>query len=213
MKLRSVGWAFALFVVSVSVGASACNFYFSYDSISASIGTVGEIGIRVEKTHNKCTMTSTDEYLIQGEGVQILGETEWEEVGAEVYEKWLQVSLSEVGDGFVKISKDCTKEGYQEAVLPITGLEASHSDENWSLAWSGAYPFETSETVTSVAGPPAVDNSRLSVADITVDVPEDIELPDDLPESVRLFTTTTDDGLSAVLLVGDGLFLRFDHLL
>lgn len=55
-------------------------------------------------------------------------------------------------------------------------------------------------------------DSQLSVAGLTVNIPDGIELPDDLPTSVRLFTTTTDDGLFAVLLVGDGLFLRFDHI-
>jgi len=213
MRARSVGWVFALLIASFSVGASACNFYFSYDAISASIGTVGEIGIRVEKTHNKCTLTSMDEYLIEGEGVQILGETEWEEVGADVYEKWIQVSLSETGDGLIRISKDCTKEGYQEEILPITGLTPNSEDAVWTLAWSGTYPFEVSGTVTSVVGQPAVDDSQLSVAGLTVNIPEGIELPEDLPASVRLFTETTDAGFSAVLLVGDGLFLRFDHLL
>ncbi|GAH27161.1 unnamed protein product [marine sediment metagenome] len=60
------------------------------------------------------------DYQFDWEGIQILGETDWEEIGPQLYEKWFQVSLSSIGEGFLKISKDCSKEGYEEAVLPIT---------------------------------------------------------------------------------------------
>ena len=213
MKLRFVGWVLALSIALFSVGATACNFYFSYDSIAASIGTVGEIGIRVEKTHKKCTLTSMDEYVIEGVGIQILGETAWENVGSNLYEKWIQVSLSETGDGFVKISKDCSKEGYQEAVLPITGLPGDSDEDVWTLAWSGSYPFETPEVVNSVVGQPIFGGSTLTIGDVTVGVPEGIGIPESLPASVRLYTTVLDGGIAPVLLLGDGIFLRFDHLL
>lgn len=104
----------------VSFPALACEFTFNYDRIEAPIGTVGEIGVRVEKTHPRCTMDDSLDYQFDWEGIQILGETDWEEIGPQLYEKWFQVSLSSIGEGFLKISKDCSKEGYEEAVLPIT---------------------------------------------------------------------------------------------
>jgi hypothetical protein len=103
-----------------SLPALACEFTFNYDRIEAPIGTVGEIGVRVEKTHLRCTMDGSLDYQFDWEGIQILGETDWEEIGPQLYEKWFQVSLSSIGEGFLKISKDCSKEGYEEAVLPIT---------------------------------------------------------------------------------------------
>lgn len=107
----------------VSFPALACEFSFNYDRIEAPIGTVGEIGVRVEKTHRRCTMDDSLDYQFDWEGIQILGETDWEEIGPQLYEKWFQVSLSSIGEGFLKISKDCSKEGYEEAVLSITVTE------------------------------------------------------------------------------------------
>jgi len=73
---------FAAFALS----ASACTFYFNYVSISAPIGTVGEVRIRVQKTHARCTMSSMDEYTIEGRGIQILGRTTWEDLGGALTE-------------------------------------------------------------------------------------------------------------------------------
>ncbi len=103
----------------VSFPALACEFTFNYDRIEAPIGTRGEIGVRVEKTHGKCTMDDPLDYQFDWEGIEILGETDWEKIGPQLYEKWFQVSLSSIGEGFLKISKDCSKEGYEEAALPI----------------------------------------------------------------------------------------------
>ena len=110
-------------VAIVSFPGLACEFTFNYDRIEAPIGTVGEIGVRVEKTHQKYTMDDPLDYQFDWEGIEILGETDWEKIGPQLYEKWFQVSLSSIGEGFLKISKDCSKEGYEEAVLPITVTE------------------------------------------------------------------------------------------
>ena len=79
MKRVYVAFAALSLLALFTLSASACEFYFSYESISAPIGTVGEIGIRVQKTHAKCTLSSMDDYAIDGEGIQILGETAWED--------------------------------------------------------------------------------------------------------------------------------------
>lgn len=54
MRNRTIQMAFfaliSLFPVSRTV--AACDFTFNYDQITASVGTVGEIGVRVQKTHN-----------------------------------------------------------------------------------------------------------------------------------------------------------------
>ena len=205
------GWLVVLGVGVASLAANACDFYFNYDSIAAPIGTVGEIGIRIQKTHNNCTLTSMDEYIIEGAGIQILGETPWEDVGRDLYEKWLQVSLSLTGEGFLKISKTCTKEGYQEQVLPIAVRPSESEDSVWAKAWNGDYPFETSWATHSIMGAPTLEENTLSISSVSVVIPSGTALPEELPETLRLFTTQRDGATIALLLVGDGLFLRFDQ--
>jgi hypothetical protein len=206
------GWATVALVVLFSVGTSACTYTFSYDSVSAPIGTVGDIGIHVQKTHNNCTLSSMDEYAIEGQGIQILGETGWEYLGSNVYEKWVQVSLSEMGDGTLKISKTCTKEGYEEKLLPITSLPAEQEDGLWAAAWAGAYPFDAPGDVASVLGAPVVQDGRLMVDGVAVTLPPSVTVPEVLPATVRLFTTVSSGETVAILLVGAGLFFRLDHV-
>ena len=206
----AVGALVALALFALSVGA--CTFYFNYESISAPIGTVGEIGIRVQKTHAQCTLSSMDEYVIDGEGIQILGETAWEDLGGGLYEKWVQVSLSREGDGTLRISKTCTKEGYEEKVLPITVLPPDE-DAVWTSAWEGEYPFESSEDVVSVLDVVMVGEGSLEVAGRTLALPEGAVLPSELPATVRVFYAEIAGQPVALLLVGDGMFVRFDHLI
>jgi len=197
----------ALFALS----ASACTFAFSYESISAPIGTVGDVGIRVQKTHARCTLSSMNDYLIDGEGIQILGETAWEDLGGDLYEKWVQISLSEEGEGALRISKTCTKEGYEEKVLPITSL-APDEGAAWATAWNGEYPFDAPANVENVLDTVAVSDGTLAVGGLTFALSDGIALPSELPETVRIFYMNAASEPVALLLVGEGLFVRFDHL-
>jgi len=212
MRRATIAAATTALLAAFALSASACTFYFNYESITAPIGTVGEIGIRVQKTHAKCTLPSMDEYVIDGEGIQILGETAWEDLGGNLFEKWIQVSLAEEGDGFLRISKDCTKEGYEEEILPISTL-APTDEAAWTAAWDGAYPYDASAAVTSALGEMIVGDGVLEVGGVTVRLPQGAILPDELPGTVRVFYATDADEPIVLLLVGDGLFLRFDHLL
>jgi len=197
----------------LSLAASACTFEFNYAAIEAPIGTVGEVGVRVQKTHNNCTLSSMDDYLLEGSGIQILGATAWEDLGGGLYEKWLQISLSEVGDGSLKISKTCTKEGYEEKILPIVTLASDSSDAIWTLAWNGTYPFEESGAVLNDVGTPALHDGVLTVGALSVTVPTNLQMPDILPNSVRLYALDSAEDLTPLLLVGEDVFIRFDHLL
>jgi len=204
--------AAATAVTMAAVGASACDFFFSYTEVTAPIGTYGEIGVRVQKTHNNCTLSSMDDYELAWENVQILGSTEWEEVGPNLYERWFQVSLSEIGEGYLMVSKDCTKEGYQEAILPITVLDPDEGGI-WEQASGGTYPLDAPSdgTIESVAGPASYEAGALSIGGVTVELPA--EIPSDLAEA-RLFFTTPDAGdVLPLLVVADGSFVRFDHLI
>jgi len=52
-----------------SLPALACEFTFSYDRIEAPIGTVGEIGVRIEETHKRCTMDGPLDYQFNWERI------------------------------------------------------------------------------------------------------------------------------------------------
>ena len=112
MKVRMLGLAVGLSLIGIilaSIPALACEFSFNYERIEAPVGTEGEIGVRVEKTHNRCTMPDTLDYQFDWEHIQVLGETDWEETKTGVYEKWFLVSLSSPGEGFLKISRTYSK--------------------------------------------------------------------------------------------------------
>jgi len=83
----------------VGFAAFGCDFVFSYSSINAPLGTSGEVGVRVYKTHANCTLPRPYDYQLTVAGAQILGETSWQETQPNVVEKWVLLSLAEVGDG------------------------------------------------------------------------------------------------------------------
>ena len=207
--------AAAIGLAAVVVGVSACEFLFNYDEITAPLSTVGEIGVRVQKTHNNCTLPSMEDYHFTWENIQVLGEIPWEEVGTNLYEKWFQVSLSQTGDGHLMISKDCTKEGYQEAVLPIS-VFAPDEEGLWQQAHAGAYPLEVPEggDVETIFGDAAYADGVLTVGGVAVELvlaPGNFD--DDLGE-MRLFFMGLDTGeATLLLLVSEHQFLRFDHLI
>lgn len=191
----------------------ACQFVFSYEAIRAPLGTWGEVGIRVYKTHARCTLPSPEEYRISAVGAQILSQTPWREIQPNVLEKWVILSLAQVGEGYLKISKTCTKEGYAEALLPLS-VDPPADSGVWALAMSGTYPFDLpgEAPVYRVSGEPEAISEHLVLEGLVFRLPE--ALPFALPREVALFYTVLPHGeLFPLLLVGEGIFLRFDHRL
>jgi len=201
-------------VLALTLSAAACQFSFNYSEIAAPLGTAGEIGVRVQKDHANCTLPSMDDYQFAWENIQVLGETAWEEIGPDLYEKWFQVSLSEAGDGYLMISKDCTKEGYEEAILRITVLDPAE-DGIWQQANEGIYPLDAPEsgTVESVIGEGVVMEDTLTIGQLAVHLPVVPAGFDGELGLVRVFfTTTSDEDIVPLLIASEGFFLRFDHL-
>ena len=195
-------------VTLVSAAAVACEFEFSYDAIEAPLGTVGEIGIRVTKTHPRCVLSSMDEYDIAGESVQILDQTTWVEVAPNVFETWVTVSLSDVGAGVLRISKFCTKEGYEEALLPVQ-ITTPIADGDWATAVSGLYPFDVAKdsVVETLTGTLTWDGSTLRLGDLVLAAPAYLgEEP--IEAAVTLFVDVSSGEPAPLLAVGDSLFLR-----
>lgn len=212
---KSIGmFVVAMGIVAIALSASACQFSFNYSEITAPLATAGEIGVRVQKDHNNCTLPSMDDYQFAWETIQVLGETTWEEVGSNLYEKWFQVSLSEIGDGYLMISKDCTKEGYEEAVLPITVLDPA-DDGIWQKATGGIYPLDALEsgTVETAVGEGMVSAGSLAVDQMVVELPMvSANFDGDVGVVQLFFTRNADDQIVPLLVASQGFFLRFDHL-
>jgi hypothetical protein len=198
----------------VSINTLGCDFQFSYSSISAPIGTSGEVGIRVYKDHNNCTLPNPYDYDITVLGVQVLSETAWEEIEPNVIEKWIVVSLAEEGEGYVMISKTCTKEGYEEARMPVTASVPTE-DGVWAQAWSGTYPFALSEgyEVLFAVGVPVLADAVLTVDGRSMTLPEVPPMLAALTTTAAVFYTTSGDALLPLLIVGQDLFWRYDHFL
>ena len=199
-----------LAMVMISLPSLACEFTFNYERIEAPIGTVGEIGVRVEKTHRNCTMGDSLDYQFDWKGIQIMGETDWEEIGPQLYEKWFQVSLSSIGEGFFKISRDCSKEGYEEAVLPIT---ITKGEGDWQLALKGEYPYELQSKieVEKTCAQPFLNNDVLKVGKVEVKLPF---LPQELveyKERIELYYYTFKEKALPLLVVSSDFFYRFDQ--
>ncbi|MEA1964059.1 MAG: hypothetical protein U9O41_02915 [Candidatus Aerophobetes bacterium] len=196
----------------IATPALACDFRFSYERINAPMGTTGEVGVQVEKTHKRCTMDDPLDYQFEGEHIQILGESQWEKVDSRVYEKYLLVSLSSPGEGFLRISCTCSKEGYQEATLPILVTEGS---KTWEAAWEGGYPYtaELDREIQSTVGEPELDKNSLTLGSLKLELPY---IPEELrgySESVRVFYTEEKKQIHPLLLVSEDFFLRFDQYL
>ena len=199
-----------LAMIMISLPSLACEFTFNYERIEAPIGTVGEIGVRVEKTHRNCTMGDPFDYQFDWKGIQILGETDWEEIDPQLYEKWFQVSLSSIGEGFLKISRDCSKEGYGEAVLPIT---ITKGEGDWQLALKGEYPYELQSKieVEKTFAQPFLNNDVLKVGKVEVKLPF---LPQELVEykkRIELYYYTFEKKALPLLVVSSDFFYRFDQ--
>jgi len=211
-KLTVSVLAAAITVLGLTLSAAACQFSFNYSEITAPLGTVREISVRVQKDHANCTLPSMDDYQFAWENIQVLGETAWVEIGSDLYERWFQVSLSETGDGYLMISKDCTKEGYEEAILPITVLDPAE-DGIWQQANEGIYPLSAPEngTVESIIGEGIAIDGILTIDQLTIELPVVPDSFDGEVGQVQLFfTRTSNDEIVPLLIASEGFFLRFD---
>lgn len=194
-----------LLLLGGSLTGSACIFTFNYQEIEAPLGVIGTIGIRVQKDHQNCSMEGRMEYQLEWSNIQVLEETEWREVGQDLYEKRLQVLLSEVGSGYFLISKDCEREGYGEKRLPITIREGT---EVWEQAFLGEYPYETEKEIDSLRGPLTLEEDRIRIKDTSIQIqhPHTLENLKNGQEVVVYYVEGEEK--RATLLVGEGFFYK-----
>lgn len=182
----------------------ACEFYFNYPEIRAPLGVTGSIAVRVRKDHQNCTLEGMD-YLLEWENIQVLQETPWVEVGNDLYEKRLQVVLSEMGSGYFLISKDCCREGYEEKRLPI---QVEKGGESWEQAMGEEYPFPVEGEIFSLQGTVTVDQTSLLIQDKVILLPQIPQKLHTYPHPIFVYYQQS-EAKKALLIVGEGIFYPF----
>ena len=122
--------------------------------------------------------------------------------------------MSVPGDGFLKISKTCSKEGDEEAVLPITVTQGENGDV-FMEALAGTYPFEVPMglSLESTIGSVQFDGELLTVNDVSMSLPLNLLAAEGYEGEARMYYAVDEAGIEPLLLVSDAFFYRFDYLL
>ncbi len=197
----------AIILAAVSL---SCEFTFSQEDLSGELGSEAIIKVTIHRDHNNCTMKSMDDYKFEFQNVQLIKETAWKEVSRLTYEKWMIISLSNVGEGYVKIWKVCSKQGYEEGLLPVSVLPRENLIEDIA---SGKFPFdspitkvELKSSKTAVISNTEID--RVLAGSSTLRLPYSVQVLKG--EMIVLFR---DPKEFPVLIAGEGYIYRFDQFL
>ncbi len=214
-------------IMTLSTLAShACEFYFNYEEIVAPLGVTGSIGIRVFKDHSNCSMPDMDGYDLQWKNIQVIEETGWEEVSTSLHEKWIRVVLSEIGQGYFMISKDCTTEGYDSKSIPIT---VTNGGDLWNEVVSGQYPYETELSLKFInhffevdESATKIDRAAIIIENKAIALPSEDEMPDfttvlesiyNYDDTISIYYSEINGVNRALLIAGKTFFYRLDHYL
>lgn len=104
-------------LLMTAIGLS-CNFKIEAESQTVNSGDEFYLRITVVQDHGaKCVLPSNDEYQFDAQNFELLGWTGWEEVANYTLQSWIKVKALDEGSGWVKIWKNCRKEGYDEQVM------------------------------------------------------------------------------------------------
>jgi len=201
-----------LLLLLVAQTSLACEFTFNYESIEAPLATVGDIGIRVYKTHNNCTLQSMNDYHFESDKLQILEESEWQEIERNVYEKWFKVMLSEKGEGYILIWKECSKEGYEEKSLPI---KITGNSEEVKQALAGVYPYEDDINISMESGNIKYIDNNFVINNVKL-VLSEYNLPENILATIVNYQKPvyvfydSNQGNELILIVGEDIYYKFN---
>lgn len=113
-----------VFLMIIAVVGLGCDFEFEVESTSVSIGSEFYVRVVLHQTHNRCVLPSFDDHVhADAEGFELLGQTVWRQIDRYTHEWWLKVKATEVGEGWIKVFKYCSKNGYEEEVFKMTVVE------------------------------------------------------------------------------------------
>ncbi len=110
-------WFIVLLMIALTGVALSCDFILEAESTQVSKGDEFYVRVTVIKDHNTCVLTSMDDYKFDADNLDLLGMTQWQEISRNTFQVWVKVQALDAGNGFLKIWKNCSKEGYGEEVL------------------------------------------------------------------------------------------------
>ncbi|MFC1905039.1 4Fe-4S binding protein [Chloroflexota bacterium] len=100
---------------------AACTITITPDSASGNVGDTITFTIDVQKTHRTC-LIPIDETEINLRGMEIVSQSLWKAVSSEIHRKEITVRLTEVGEGLIEVSRECSKGGgFGSATVTIQG--------------------------------------------------------------------------------------------
>lgn len=114
--MKKITVLFFLLTMVLTAGFS-CLFEIESEKSVYSAGEQAYIRMVVYKDHNNCTLSSMDEYYIEGTNLTVQAKTDWKLIARNTYEIWVQVQFGSKGEAEIKIWKNCSKQGYEEEVL------------------------------------------------------------------------------------------------
>lgn len=103
-----------LFLVGIAL---SCDFKLEAEATQVNVGDEFYVRVTVIKNHTKCTLKSMEDYKFDADNLDLLGMTQWQEISGNTFQVWVKVQAMDAGEGFLKIWKNCSKEGYDEEVL------------------------------------------------------------------------------------------------
>lgn len=197
-----------LLILISGVFAFACDFTFEPAFISGKLGDTAIVKVTVDKTHRNCSLRTMDEYHLEYDGVQLMGATPWKQVDNDTYEKWLKVGLSEIGNASIKIWKKCSKDGYEEKLLPITVFENENLITDLKENKLG---FDTELSYETLRIEKLVIDKTSTLDEIAVGG-KSVSLFEEITLKPGEYTVVYEDANSGIIAIfNDNFVYRFDH--
>ncbi len=205
---------FIAFIVLLMVfWGFACDFHFEPSVYTGKLGDTFVLTVTVVKTHRNCVITMED-YDFEFDKVQVIGITPWNEVSSGRYERKFLLSLSAIGEGFVKISKNCSKAGYEEEIMKVKILE---NPDLIKKVLNKEIPFETKLTVKKEdlllkelfyesKDKKEITLDKLQIDNIIFKLPFKITLP----TNEKIYVLFTKDYKYPILIASKEVFYRYD---
>ncbi len=143
--------ALAAFFLSASP-ALACDITVTPDHVSSTLGETPTFTVEVKETHRNCVVPIEDTQIIL-EKMELLSQTEWQEVVSGTYRSLVTVRLLSEGEGSIEVVRECIKGG-NTATVKITITAASTNVD----------PPVTPDDLPAAIDPPIEENPDTEVS-------------------------------------------------
>lgn len=113
LQLRTVIFGTLIAILALSLNASlvlACDITVTPNQTSNMVGETLTFTVDVKLTHRNCIVPIEDTQIIL-EKMELLSQTEWQEVARDTYRSLVTVRLLSEGEGSIEVVRECIKGG------------------------------------------------------------------------------------------------------